>query len=153
MDYEILGVAAMLIVGAYIYWDYKRVQKMVVPPPPKPAPLPEEMPIDDAETTYRKLIAYGAECEHEIKSRPVDQMTGSEWAQVKELIAAGNLEVASTAGSWIAVVGGMFIAYARPESWFLWLPVLLLGRWVIVKPFVTALNNAKSYSENSDFRW
>jgi hypothetical protein len=153
MDYGILVLAATPIIGAYIYWDYKRVQKMVVPPPPKPAPLPDAIPADEKETTYRKTIAYGNECEHEIKSRPIDQMTGSEWAQVKELIAAAQLDTASSIGSWIVVLIFCLVSYRWPDNWWIYIPILIFGKMVITRPFEKQLEKARDYARNSDFRW
>lgn len=147
MNNEIWVILLIVVVAGFTYWDYKRVKNMVLPPPPKPAPLrpPVEATSDDIDGPVQGVILDW--------ERPESTMTGHEWAQVKVLIAAAQLDTASLIGAWIVVIVFALIASLWPEKWWIYVPVLLFGNIAIRWPFEKALENATDYMENSNFRW
>lgn len=156
---EFWVIPLVLAFSGLIYWDVRRIKKMVVPPPPKPEPLPPPIPEDDEETTYRKILESGNESEHELKSDPMywnrkdPNITGHEWAQVKFLIAAGNLEVANKIGGLIMLVIGVFIPAVWPANWWLVFPALFIVWRYYLRPFEKAMEKARDYMDNSNFKW
>ncbi|MFZ2306863.1 MAG: hypothetical protein WAW73_20470 [Rhodoferax sp.] len=147
MNNELWVIPLVAAVAGFIYWDYKRVQRMVVPPPPKPAPIrtPVEVTDDDDDEPVRRGVPDW--------ERPEPQITGHEWAQVKFLIASAQLDTASTLGSWFAMIIGFGVSMRWPDAWWAYLPIFFFGRMVITRPFEKALEKARDYMENSNFRW
>lgn len=85
--------------------------------------------------------------------RPVDQMTGREWAEVKVLIAAGNLEVVTRLSAVTAVLATMLAFVLFKDGGWLALPVIFVCQHYYLKSFTIALKKAQDYAEKSDFRW
>lgn len=144
---ELATVTLLVAVVGFTYWDYKRVQKMVVPPPPKPEPLPEVVPCEpEREPTFQELGQYIIDCEDEIESRQKQLMTMQEWAHVKVLIAAGNLDVASKLGGVIGLLIGVGIPTLWPDHWWAAVPTMFVLWRYFLKPFETAYEKAKAHA-------
>lgn len=80
-------------------------------------------------------------------------MTGREWAEIKVLIAEGNLEVVTKLSAVISALAVALALLISPDWGWVAIFAVPVTLYFYLKPFQVALQKARDYMEKSNFRW